>query len=96
MMPIDVMHTRETEPRQLDTTSLNVWPPAPGIPDLGPLRIGQLDDKYRRIDTITVLGRDDTDLRAKLVHYASVHGRLRVAFTERTYDRAVVAVWTSR
>lgn len=93
MMPIDAMYTRAKEPRVLSLESLNVWPPAPGIPELGPVKCGQLDDEYRRIDTIIVKDRKDEELRRKLTEYAQVHGRVRVAFTYDGYRQSEVAVW---
>lgn len=102
MMALDTMYLRDPEPLVLTVELLNVWPPAPGIPDIGPLRAGQLDDELRRVDTHSVdvsgwgMGLHTTELHGHLLELAEVHGRITVAITthqQRVYD---VGVWISQ
>ena len=92
MMPIEAMYSRDTNPRVFDAVTLNVWPPAPRIPLLGPLRAGQLDDEFQRIDTIE-LNQGDDQLRQMLTRYAEIHGRIHVGLIFDSYTKSTVGVW---
>jgi len=93
MMPIEAMYSRDTNPRVFDTFNLNVWPPAPRIPLLGPLRAGQLDDEFQRIDTIELTRDQDDRLRQMLTRYAEIHGRIHVGLVFDSYTKSTVGVW---
>ena len=92
MMPLEAMYSRDTNPRVLDVIALNVWPPAPRIPMIGPLRAGQLDDEFHRIDTIE-LNQGDDQLRQMLTRYAEIHGRIHVGMIFNSYVKSTIGVW---
>lgn len=95
MMPLEAMYARDVNPCVFDTATLSawVWPPAPKIPMIGPLRAGQLDDELHRIDTIEVTRDQDDPFRQMLERYADIHGRIHVGMIFTSYVKSTIGVW---
>lgn len=103
MMALDAMYLRDPEPRVLTVQGLNVWPPAPGIPNIGPLRAGQVDDEYRRIAThdLSASIHSDTGIysqgyREVLLDLATAHGEILVAIISHRRDTYCVGIWIAQ
>ena len=92
-------------PRALTVETLNTWPPAPGIPYLGPERVAALDEKYERVDRLFVdrTGFDDegpalstAQFRGKLRELAAQHGTILVGVANSGQFQCYCNVWKKR